>query len=106
MAPRRKTQQPRSKGKKASKVTAKKKTTKAAAARKTETSQRSKRSTTTTKKARQTAKVSVSPEKRHRMIAERAYLRAEKRGFQGGDPVIDWVEAEREVDQASSSTAL
>ena len=32
------------------------------------------------------------------MIAEAAYLRAEKRGFTGGDPVRDWMEAEREVD--------
>ncbi|OGQ92196.1 MAG: hypothetical protein A2289_02605 [Deltaproteobacteria bacterium RIFOXYA12_FULL_58_15] len=27
-----------------------------------------------------------------------AYLRAEKRGFQGGDPMHDWIEAEREID--------
>lgn len=33
------------------------------------------------------------------MIAERAYLRAERRGFQGGSPLQDWLEAEAEVDE-------
>jgi phosphoenolpyruvate-protein kinase (PTS system EI component) len=32
------------------------------------------------------------------MIAEAAYFRAERRGFNGGDPVKDWIEAEAEVD--------
>jgi hypothetical protein len=32
------------------------------------------------------------------MIAEAAYFRAERRGFDGGDPVRDWAEAEAEVD--------
>jgi hypothetical protein len=32
------------------------------------------------------------------LIAERAFLRAERRGFQGGDPVTDWLESEKEVD--------
>jgi hypothetical protein len=32
------------------------------------------------------------------MIAETAYRRAERRGFQGGDPVADWLESEKEVD--------
>jgi hypothetical protein len=32
------------------------------------------------------------------MIAEVAYFRAEARGFEGGDPVRDWLEAEAEVD--------
>jgi Ribonuclease G/E len=34
------------------------------------------------------------------MIAEAAYLRAERRGFNGGDPVADWIEAEAEVGAA------
>jgi Protein of unknown function (DUF2934) len=37
-------------------------------------------------------------EQRHRMIETAAYFRAEKRGFAGGDPVTDWIEAEREID--------
>lgn len=40
----------------------------------------------------------INPEARYRMIAEAAYLRAEQRGFNGGDPLDDWLTAEREVD--------
>jgi len=42
----------------------------------------------------------VTVELRHRMIAEAAFLQAEKRGFQGGDPVSDWLEAEKSVDRS------
>jgi len=49
------------------------------------------------KKIRRT--VATSGE-RHRMIAEIAFLRAERRGFKGGDPVEDWLEAEQEVDSS------
>lgn len=41
----------------------------------------------------------VPPEQRHHLIAEAAYFRAESRGFQGGCPIEDWLEAEREVDR-------
>ena len=41
---------------------------------------------------------SVSPEQRYLMIAEAAYYHAERRGFQEGDPVADWLEAEKEID--------
>lgn len=40
----------------------------------------------------------VSSGQRRQMIAEAAYFRAERRGFDRGDPVADWVEAETEVD--------
>ncbi len=40
----------------------------------------------------------LSLEKRHCMIAEAAYFRAECRRFQGGDPVADWLEAEAEIE--------
>jgi hypothetical protein len=43
------------------------------------------------------AAMDVSPEQRWRMIAEAAYLRAEKRGFVDGDPVEDWLQAEAEI---------
>ena len=33
------------------------------------------------------------------MIAETAYFLAHERGFTGGDPVSDWIEAERVVDR-------
>jgi hypothetical protein len=39
-----------------------------------------------------------APEERYRLIAEIAYLKAEKRGFEGGDPIQDWLDAEQEVD--------
>ena len=42
---------------------------------------------------------SVDPDLRQQMIATAAYYRAEQRGFNGGDPSIDWCEAEMEVDQ-------
>jgi hypothetical protein len=32
------------------------------------------------------------------LIEEGAYLKAERRGFQGGNPVNDWLEAEAEID--------
>jgi hypothetical protein len=41
----------------------------------------------------------VSNEQRRQMVAEAAYFRAERRGFAGGDPVADWIEAEAEVDE-------
>ena len=40
----------------------------------------------------------TSPDERRRMIAEAAYLRAEARGFAGGDSTCDWLEAESEID--------
>jgi hypothetical protein len=40
----------------------------------------------------------VTPDERHRLIAEAAYHRAEKRGFTGGDPLHDWLEAEAQVE--------
>jgi len=45
----------------------------------------------------------VSAEERQRMIAEAAYFRAQQRGFAGGDSLDDWLAAERQIDQASSS---
>jgi hypothetical protein len=40
----------------------------------------------------------ISPEERHRLIAEAAYYRARQRGFTGGAEVEDWLAAEAEVD--------
>jgi hypothetical protein len=39
------------------------------------------------------------------MIREAAYFRAEKRGFEGGDPLTDWLSSEQEVDTALSKGA-
>ncbi len=41
-------------------------------------------------------KTSFTAQERYRMIAEAAYYRAERSGFMG-DPVRDWIEAEREI---------
>ncbi len=37
-------------------------------------------------------------EDRQEMIAIAAYYRAERRSFDGGDPMLDWLEAEAEID--------
>lgn len=43
-------------------------------------------------------KLTRTAEERYKMIAAAAYLRAEKRGFQGGNALEDWVAAEAEID--------
>jgi hypothetical protein len=40
----------------------------------------------------------VKSSERQQMIAEAAYFKAERRGFNGGDAVRDWCEAEAEID--------
>lgn len=40
----------------------------------------------------------VASDERQRMIAEAAYYKAQRRGFNGGDAVRDWCEAEVEID--------
>lgn len=41
----------------------------------------------------------VTPERRHWMIAEAAYYRAEQRHFEGGHPIQDWLDAETEINR-------
>ena len=41
----------------------------------------------------------VTEDERASMISDAAYLRAAARGFQGGDPLLDWLEAEAEIDR-------
>jgi hypothetical protein len=50
-------------------------------------------------KSAKTAQPQNSAERRE-MIAREAYLFAEKRGFQGGDTVADWLIAEAKIDGA------
>lgn len=45
---------------------------------------------------------SIPPEQRKQMIEEAAYYRAESRGFHGGDPLQDWLEAEAEIERMMS----
>ena len=40
----------------------------------------------------------IAPEERHRLIAEAAYFRALARGFDGGDPLGDWLAAEQQIE--------
>jgi Protein of unknown function (DUF2934) len=42
--------------------------------------------------------ITVSEDARRAMIAQAAYLRAERRGFASGGEVEDWLAAEAEVD--------
>ena len=46
--------------------------------------------------------ITMASEDRMRMIAERAYFKAELRGFQGGTPEQDWYEAELEIGELLS----
>lgn len=52
----------------------------------------------TARPARPAAVPALSPEQRQELIAKTAYYLAEKRGFEGGDPAVDWFEAEAQVD--------
>jgi len=57
------------------------------------------RAASKTAKVRQPGSTVTTAEKRHRLIAEAAYYLAEKRGFQGGSPEQDWIEAASQVDR-------
>lgn len=101
-----------------SKTKAKKKTKSTSKTKKTEAKKAA--SATTPKKAKTPASTSKSTtrkkpsntksakpskgrgnggEKRVLLIQQMAYYIAEKRGFEGGDPVQDWLMAERQVDE-------
>lgn len=58
-------------------------------------------STPTKKKANPLDKKSngISDDARNAFIAEAAYFIAEHRGFTGGDPAMDWILAEKQVEQ-------
>ncbi len=53
--------------------------------------------------AQEAAPVTVSSDVRRAMIAEAAYLRAERRGFVPGFEEDDWLTAEKEVDALLSA---
>jgi hypothetical protein len=57
----------------------------------------------TTRVTKKATLINISEDQRLSMIAETAYLKAEKRGFSGGNPVDDWLAAESEVDTLLSS---
>ena len=60
--------------------------------------------TNTTQNNPKTTTQTMTVDQRQSMIQTAAYLRAEKRGFQGGNPVQDWVDAEHEIDATLKST--
>jgi len=47
--------------------------------------------------ASKSAPSAIDPVRRHKLIAEAAYYRAEKRGFTIGSELQDWLEAEAEI---------
>lgn len=51
-----------------------------------------------TKATAAAVRATLTRETRHAMIAEKAYLRAERRGFSPGREAEDWLAAEAEVD--------
>ena len=55
--------------------------------------------TTRAKAATPAPSLAPTPEERWKMISDAAYYIAEKRGFLGGDPAQDWLEAERQIDE-------
>jgi len=77
-------------------------TTKSKSANKTQSAPAT-RSTTEPTKTAETSGMQVTPEQRYHMIAEAAYFHAERRGFGGGDPGLDWREAEAEIDRLLQS---
>jgi len=59
--------------------------------------------TSSASQRRRSAPTEVSAETRRAMIAEAAYLRAERRGFAPGHEEEDWLVAEKEVDALLSA---
>ena len=53
----------------------------------------------------ETTHQTTTADQRRSMIQTAAYLRAEKRGFRGGNPMQDWVDAEREIDAMLKGTS-
>ncbi|MGB5443713.1 MAG: DUF2934 domain-containing protein [Gammaproteobacteria bacterium] len=50
--------------------------------------------------------ISIDAGHRQRLIAEEAYLIAERRGFQGGDEAQDWASAEKEINHRLMQEAI
>lgn len=48
----------------------------------------------------------LDPDQRNAMIAEAAYYRAERRGFESGFELEDWLTAENEIDGALTGDGI
>jgi hypothetical protein len=57
------------------------------------------RSTRPVSATQQNPSQGLSPEELRQMIEQAAYFRAQQRGFSGGDPLEDWLVAEREINR-------
>ncbi len=44
-------------------------------------------------------RIAVTPAERHRLIADKAYYLAERRGFAPGSELDDWLKAESEIER-------
>jgi hypothetical protein len=80
-----------------------KKATRTAKATATTRKKTAKKSTGTRRSRMAESELVISADERRQWIAEAAYLRAEARGFVGGDTTRDWLEAESEVDARISA---
>ncbi len=58
------------------------------------------------KAVRKSKSTEISPEERHRMIAEAAYFMAKERNFEMGDQASDWLKAELEIDAFINKSKL
>jgi hypothetical protein len=67
---------------------------------KAKTVKKAAKTTAANSKTTRSKKPTISDEQRYQMIAEAAYYRAEKRGFDGGDTLLDWNEASKEIDRS------
>lgn len=52
----------------------------------------------TFKAEQQTTQTPIAPDTFREMVAERAFCKAEKRGFVAGHELEDWLEAEQEIE--------
>jgi len=57
------------------------------------------RATPLKRRTKKTKTITLTPEQRNQLISETAYYLAELRNFQGGDPVQDWLTAEKKVNE-------
>lgn len=79
-------------------------TTKKAAPRKSSTPKKPAPSRTPRESAQSLRRLDPTPEERYLLIEKEAYYRAEKRGFRGGHPAQDWLEAEAYIDKLLRTT--
>jgi hypothetical protein len=87
-----------SRAKKAAPATSRRAVNKAAPAKAAPAKPVTRKKSATARPAKPAAVPALSPEQRQELIAKTAYYLAEKRGFEGGDPAVDWFEAEAQVD--------